>query len=191
MTARPRAGAASAPLQRPPTTARAAPPARAASTAPAGPVASPGPAAPASTTDRLHALTSRPRGRRFSPPGGRRRISVAASAVPPPRPPDGPPLPLSPYARAAHPPGEPALPPWLLRTHAELGPEAPRTHTPALPERATGPAPRPGGGARRAAGAGHRPLPRTPDSLGALAFAAGLATGLALLTAARLLPLLG
>ncbi|MFW5416001.1 hypothetical protein J0910_05195 [Nocardiopsis sp. CNT-189] len=146
-----------------------------------------------STTDRLHALTSRPRGRRFNPPGGRHRSSAAsaasaapaASPAPPRRPPDGPPLLLSPYARAAHPPGEPALPPWLLRTHAELGPEAPRPHTDPPPDRHPSPSHRPGSRARRAAASGRHLAAQ------ALAFTTGLATGLALLATARLLPLLG
>ncbi|WP_026120611.1 hypothetical protein [Nocardiopsis potens] len=135
---------------------------------------------PVSTIDRLHARTARPRGRRFSAPGGPR---TGTAAVPAPR----PPLLLSPHARAA-----PPVPDWLRSAHEELGPPPPRIgrHRAPVAGGFDSPLPVPPPPSRPAPEAGRRRRRRDGHraALEALAFGVPFA---AMATAAHLLGLLG
>jgi|SRR5690606_632126 len=139
---------------------------------------------PASTIDRLHARTARPRGRRFSAPG---RSQAGAAAVPAPR----PPLLLSPHARAASP-----VPDWLRSAHEELGPPPPRIgrHRAPVAGGFESPLPVPLPPSRPAPEAGRQRYKRRRGRDGHRAALEALAFGVpfaAMATAAHLLGLLG
>ncbi|WP_017593456.1 hypothetical protein [Nocardiopsis potens] len=125
------------------------------------------------TTDRLRAVTSRPRGRRFAPAGARHRAYATAprpAAGPAPGPRTGP----SPHAPASYRADTGSLPPWMRRTMEELAPD--RAPAPPARHHRARPAPHPHPAARQ-----RLPAPLSPAAFAVLCAAVLTAYAIGLL----------